>query len=113
MIYETVIGLEVHTELSTASKIFCGCTTRFGGEPNTHVCEVCSGMPGTLPVLNRRVLEYAIRAGWRPTAPSTAISNLTVKTTFIRICPRHTRYLNFICRYAPTDTLKSTLPKAA
>lgn len=63
MIYETVIGLEVHTELSTASKIFCGCTTRFGGEPNTHVCEVCSGMPGTLPVLNRRVLEYAIRAG--------------------------------------------------
>ncbi len=63
MIYETVIGLEVHTELSTKSKIFCSCTTQFGGEPNTHVCEVCSGMPGTLPVLNREVLEYAVRAG--------------------------------------------------
>ncbi len=63
MIYETVIGLEVHTELSTKSKIFCACTTQFGGDPNTHVCEVCSGMPGTLPVLNRMVLEYAVRAG--------------------------------------------------
>lgn len=63
MIYETVIGLEVHTELSTKSKIFCSCTTQFGGDPNTHVCEVCSGMPGTLPVLNREVLEYAVRTG--------------------------------------------------
>ena len=50
--YELVCGLEVHTELATKSKIFCSCTTAFGGEPNTHVCEICSGMPGTLPVLN-------------------------------------------------------------
>lgn len=63
MNYEIVIGLEVHTELSTKRKIFCNCTTQFGGEPNTHVCEICSGMPGTLPVLNRRVVEYAIRTG--------------------------------------------------
>jgi aspartyl-tRNA(Asn)/glutamyl-tRNA(Gln) amidotransferase subunit B len=61
--YETVIGLEVHVELATKSKIFCGCTTQFGGEPNTHVCPVCSGMPGTLPVLNRRVVEFAMAAG--------------------------------------------------
>jgi aspartyl-tRNA(Asn)/glutamyl-tRNA(Gln) amidotransferase subunit B len=61
--YEIVMGLEVHVELSTKSKIFCGCTTEFGGSPNTHVCEVCSGMPGTLPTLNRQVVEYAIRAG--------------------------------------------------
>jgi aspartyl-tRNA(Asn)/glutamyl-tRNA(Gln) amidotransferase subunit B len=61
--WETVIGLEVHTELSTKSKIFCGCTTAYGGEPNTHVCPVCSGMPGTLPVLNRAVPEYAMRLG--------------------------------------------------
>lgn len=47
--YETVIGLEVHCELATKTKIFCGCTTEFGGEPNTHVCPVCAGMPGTLP----------------------------------------------------------------
>ena len=63
MTYELVAGLEVHVELSTASKIFCGCTTAFGGEPNTHVCPVCTGMPGTLPVLNKRVVEFAIRTG--------------------------------------------------
>jgi len=63
MKWETVIGLEVHTELSTKSKIFCACTTAYGGEPNTHVCPVCAGMPGVLPVLNRSVVEYAIRLG--------------------------------------------------
>lgn len=61
--YEMVIGLEVHCELSTESKIFCGCSTKFGGAPNTHVCEVCSGMPGTLPQLNMKVVEYAVKAG--------------------------------------------------
>ncbi|MDD4096718.1 MAG: Asp-tRNA(Asn)/Glu-tRNA(Gln) amidotransferase GatCAB subunit B, partial [Oscillospiraceae bacterium] len=54
--YEVIIGLEVHVELSTESKIFCGCPTAFGGDPNTHVCAICSGMPGTLPALNREVL---------------------------------------------------------
>ena len=63
MAWETVIGLEVHVELSTATKIFCGCTTEFGGEPNTHCCPICMGMPGTLPVLNKKVLEYALKAG--------------------------------------------------
>ena len=61
--YETVIGLEVHVELATKTKIFCGCSTQFGGEPNTHTCPVCTGMPGSLPVLNRQVLEYAIAVG--------------------------------------------------
>lgn len=61
--YETVIGLEVHVELATKTKIFCGCSTQFGGEPNTHCCPVCTGMPGTLPVLNKKVVEYAIAAG--------------------------------------------------
>ena len=61
--WETVIGLEVHTELSTKSKIFCGCSTAFGGEPNTQVCPVCAGMPGTLPKLNRAVVEYAMLVG--------------------------------------------------
>ena len=63
MEWEIVMGLEVHTELATKTKIFCGCSTAFGGEPNTHVCEICSGMPGTLPLLNRRVVEYAVRTG--------------------------------------------------
>lgn len=61
--YETVIGLEVHVELATATKIFCGCSTKFGGAPNTHTCPVCTGMPGSLPVLNRQVTEYALALG--------------------------------------------------
>lgn len=63
MEYEVVIGCEVHVELKTKTKIFCSCPTEFGGEPNTHVCPVCLGLPGTLPVLNKKVLEYAIKAG--------------------------------------------------
>lgn len=63
MKYEAVIGLEVHVELKTDTKIFCSCTTAFGGDPNTHVCPVCLGLPGTLPVFNEMVLEYAVRAG--------------------------------------------------
>ena len=61
--YETVIGLEVHVELATKTKIFCGCSTAFGGRPNSHTCPVCTGMPGSLPVLNRKVLEHAVAVG--------------------------------------------------
>ncbi len=61
--YETVIGLEVHVELDTKTKIFCGCSTEFGGAPNTHTCPVCTGMPGALPVLNKQVVEYALAVG--------------------------------------------------
>ena len=61
--YETVIGLEVHIELATKTKIFCGCSTEFGSAPNTHTCPVCTGMPGSLPVLNKQVVEYAMALG--------------------------------------------------
>ena len=61
--YETVIGLEVHVELATKTKIFCGCSTAFGGAPNSHTCPVCTGMPGSLPVLNKQVVEYAMAVG--------------------------------------------------
>lgn len=61
MEYEPVIGLEIHAQLTTESKVFCGCSTKFGGSPNTHTCPVCLGMPGVLPVLNRTVVEYTIR----------------------------------------------------
>ncbi len=63
MEFETVIGLEVHVELSTKSKIYCTCSTEFGAEENTHICPVCTGLPGTLPALNKQVVEYCVKAG--------------------------------------------------
>ncbi len=63
MSYQLVCGIETHIELATKTKIFCSCTTQFGGEPNTHCCPVCTGQPGALPVLNKKVIEYAVRAG--------------------------------------------------
>lgn len=63
MSYQLVCGIETHIELATETKIFCGCTTQFGGEPNTHCCPVCTGQPGALPVLNKKVIEFAVRAG--------------------------------------------------
>jgi aspartyl-tRNA(Asn)/glutamyl-tRNA(Gln) amidotransferase subunit B len=86
--YEVVMGLEVHVELSTKSKIFCGCTTEFGGEPNTHVCEVCSGMPGTLPTLNRQVVEYAIRAGLATNCEITCYNKFDRKNYFYPDLPK-------------------------
>lgn len=61
--YEVIIGLEVHAELSTDTKIYCNCTTKFGADPNTHCCPICTGMPGVLPVLNEKVVEYAVKMG--------------------------------------------------
>ena len=61
--YEAVIGLEVHAELATNTKIYCTCSTEFGADPNTHCCPICTGMPGVLPVLNEKVVEYAVKMG--------------------------------------------------
>ena len=62
--YRTVIGLEIHAELLTKTKIFCNCSAEFGGAPNTRVCPVCTGMPGTLPIINQTAVEYAVKAGY-------------------------------------------------
>lgn len=88
MAYEMVIGLEVHTELATKTKIFCSCPTQFGGEPNTHVCEVCSGMPGTLPVLNKKVVEYAIRTGLATHCDITRMNKFDRKNYFYPDLPK-------------------------
>ncbi|MEF9475130.1 MAG: Asp-tRNA(Asn)/Glu-tRNA(Gln) amidotransferase GatCAB subunit B, partial [Candidatus Mariimomonas ferrooxydans] len=63
MEYGAVIGLEIHSQLLTEIKMFCGCSTRFGSEPNTQTCPVCTGMPGVLPVINKKAIEYVIKTG--------------------------------------------------
>lgn len=79
MRYEIVCGIETHIELATKTKIFCGCTTAFGGDPNTHCCPVCTGQPGSLPVLNKKVVEYAVRAGLALNCKINTISHMDRK----------------------------------
>ena len=88
MEYNTVCGLEVHTELSTKTKIFCNCSTAFGGEPNSHVCEICAGMPGTLPVVNERVVEYAVRTGLATNCTITRYNKFDRKNYFYPDLPK-------------------------
>ena len=80
--YETVIGLEVHVELATQTKIFCACSTAFGGAPNTHTCPVCTGQPGSLPVLNKQVVEYAVAVGLATNCQITQYSKFDRKNYF-------------------------------
>lgn len=80
--YETVIGLEVHVELATKTKIFCSCSTEFGGAPNTHTCPVCTGQPGSLPVLNKQVVEYAVAVGLATNCTITQYSKFDRKNYF-------------------------------
>ena len=86
--YELIVGLEVHAELSTKTKIFCSCPTEFGGEPNTHCCPVCMAMPGALPVLNEKVVEYAIKAGFATNCTIADISKNDRKNYFYPDLPK-------------------------
>ena len=88
MTWETVIGLETHVELATKTKIFCSCTTQFGGAPNTHCCPVCTGMPGTLPVLNEKVLEFAVKAGLALNCEISRVSRFDRKNYFYPDLPK-------------------------
>lgn len=88
MTWEAVIGLETHVELATKTKIFCSCTTQFGGDPNTHCCPVCTGMPGTLPVLNKKVLEFAVKAGLALNCDITRYSKFDRKNYFYPDLPK-------------------------
>jgi len=89
MEYESVIGLEIHSELSTKTKIFCGCTTEFGGDVNTHCCPICTGMPGTLPKLNKKVVEYAVKAGLAMNCEISKYSKQDRKNYFYPDTPRN------------------------
>jgi len=88
MDYEIVIGLEIHAELSTGSKLFCGCSTEFGGEPNTRCCPVCTGMPGTLPILNKKAVELAIKAGLAANCDIASYSRMDRKNYFYPDLPK-------------------------
>jgi len=87
--YEMVCGVETHVELATRTKIFCGCTTEFGGEQNTHVCPVCSGLPGVLPVLNREVVNLAIKAGLALNCEIAAFSKFDRKNYYYPDLPKN------------------------
>ena len=89
MEFEAVIGLEVHTELLTKTKIYCGCTTEFGGKPNTHVCPICMGLPGSLPQLNKKVVDLGIKAGLALGCEITKIGRMDRKNYFYPDCPKN------------------------
>ena len=112
--YETVIGLEVHAQLKTASKIFCSCSTRFGAEPNENVCPVCSGMPGVLPVLNRKVVEFAAKMGLAIDCEINRKSVFARKNYFYPDLPKGYQTSQFelpICEHGHVDIVTSKGPK--
>lgn len=111
--YETVIGLEVHVELASKTKIFCGCSTAFGGAPNTHTCPVCTGMPGSLPVLNKQVLKYAVAVGLATNCEITRFSKFDRKNYFYPDNPQNYQISQLylpICRngYVEIETENGT-----
>ncbi len=108
MLYETVIGLEVHVELATATKIFCGCENKFGGAPNTHCCPVCTGMPGVLPVLNEKVVEFAAKAGLATNCKVATFSKMDRKGYYYPDLPKAYQISQFdlpICKDGYVDII--------
>jgi aspartyl-tRNA(Asn)/glutamyl-tRNA(Gln) amidotransferase subunit B len=106
--FETVMGIEVHVELSTNSKIFCGCSASYGDGANAHVCEGCAGMPGTLPSLNRRVVEYAVRAGLALNCEISRFSRFDRKSYFYPDLPaayQVTQFYHPICKKGHLDVV--------
>ncbi|GAB6125657.1 Asp-tRNA(Asn)/Glu-tRNA(Gln) amidotransferase subunit GatB [Humidesulfovibrio idahonensis] len=112
--YETVIGLEVHAQLKTKSKIFCGCSTQFGVDPNENVCPVCSGMPGVLPVLNKKVVEYAAKMGIAIDCEINRKSIFARKNYFYPDLPKGYQTSQFelpICEHGHVDIVTEKGPK--
>lgn len=114
MKYEAVIGLEIHSELKTNTKIFCGCATSFGAEQNTHVCPVCLGLPGVLPVVNRRVVEFAIKAGLAMNCEINHFSKFDRKNYYYPDLPKNFQTSQFdlpICEHGYVDIDTANGPK--
>jgi len=112
--YETVIGLEVHAQLKTSSKIFCSCSTQFGAEPNENTCPVCAGMPGVLPVLNRKVVEFAAKMGLAIDCRVNAKSVFARKNYFYPDLPKGYQTSQFelpICEFGHVDIVTAAGPK--
>ena len=110
MSYEAVIGLEIHSELKTSTKIVCGCATTFGAEHNTHVCPVCLGLPGVLPTLNKRVLEFAIKAGLALNCEINKFSKFDRKNYYYPDLPKNWQTSQYdlpICENGYVDIVKS------
>jgi aspartyl-tRNA(Asn)/glutamyl-tRNA(Gln) amidotransferase subunit B len=106
--YEAVIGLEVHAQMLTETKIFCGCSTKFGAEPNTQTCQICIGMPGVLPVLNKKALEFAIRTGLATNCTIASYSRFARKNYFYPDLPKGyqiSQYEHPICEHGYIDIL--------
>ncbi len=113
--YEMVIGLEVHVELATKTKIFCGCTTQVGGAPNTHTCPICTGMPGTLPVANRKVVEFAVAAGLATNCEITRYNKFDRKNYFYPDLPKAYQISQLylpICRNGHVDIVTAAGEKS-
>ena len=113
--YEMVIGLEVHVELATKTKIFCGCTTQFGGAPNAHTCPICTGMPGTLPVANRKVVEFAVAAGLATNCEITRYNKFDRKNYFYPDLPKAYQISQLylpICRNGHVDIVTAAGEKS-
>jgi len=106
MKYEAVIGLEVHAQMLTETKIFCGCSTKFGAEPNTQSCQICIGMPGVLPVLNKKALEFAVRTGLAVNCSISRYSRFARKNYFYPDLPKGYQISQFelpICEHGHLD----------
>ncbi|MFA4919552.1 MAG: Asp-tRNA(Asn)/Glu-tRNA(Gln) amidotransferase subunit GatB [Thermodesulfovibrionales bacterium] len=106
MKYETVIGLEVHAQMLTETKIFCGCSTKFGAEPNTQSCQICIGMPGVLPVLNKKALEFAVKTGLAVNCAISRYSRFARKNYFYPDLPKGYQISQFelpICEHGHLD----------